>query len=415
MFINIKIEAKDKIRTTMKRIIRKHNSLADEMSVNTELASAAQVKEFFEEVFFKNPVDCMDITKMDIAFLVPYPIKGSGGHRNIYRAIQYLHKKGYHLTVYYCGTYERADIVKNHVTEWFYDMTDIPFVCYAGKLAYHDVMIATWWLTVYYLKQNLEKIKYPMYFVQDYESSFYPTSSKYVLAENTYRMGFSCICSGKWMGNYLTRHYGADAESFQFPVNRDIYWCKDEKAVSKEKKRLVFFAKPEMPRRCYEIGILALREFNQLCPNVEIVLYGSPELRENEIPFHVICKKLVPTLEDLAELYRSADLGLVFSTTNPSLVPYEMMACGCPIVDIDMDMALDKYGGDENNVFLLSPEPKEMGRKLADIIKDEDLLALHRKNGIKWVKNEFPSEDEMGERVMEMIINKVKYGKVLLR
>ena len=46
---------------------------------------------------------------------------------------------------------------------------------------------------------------------------------------------------------------------------------------------------------------------------------------------------LLPTIKDLADLYRESTIGMVFSTTNPSLVPYEMMACGLPVIDLKTD------------------------------------------------------------------------------
>ncbi len=40
---------------------------------------------------------------------------------------------------------------------------------------------------------------------------------------------------------------------------------------------------------------------------------------------------IVP-LKDLRELYQQCDAALVLSFTNLSLVPLELMACGCPVV-----------------------------------------------------------------------------------
>ncbi|MGV2131134.1 hypothetical protein ACQZ4P_01060 [Agrobacterium vitis] len=38
--------------------------------------------------------------------------------------------------------------------------------------------------------------------------------------------------------------------------------------------------------------------------------------------------------QQLAELYREATVGVVFSATNHSLVNKEMMACGLPVMDL---------------------------------------------------------------------------------
>lgn len=78
-----------------------------------------------------------------------------------------------------------------------------------------------------------------------------------------------------------------------------------------------------------------LSEFHRLMPDVEIIFYGARNIDERQLDFPITLKGLMPTIHDLAQAYSDADLGVVFSTTNPSLVPYEMMACGTPVVDLD--------------------------------------------------------------------------------
>lgn len=351
----------------------------------------------------------MDIYRMDIAFVVPEPIKGSGGHRNIYRAVSYLRKRGHKLAVYYINSPVHADIVKWQVNEWFYDMSDIPFICYDGAMGVHDVCVATWWETAYAMLDNKDKFKVMFHFVQDNEAAFYPMSSDAILAENTYKQDIRYICSGPWMKAFLENKYGARADCFQFPVNREIY--NTERPRTKEKKNILFFAKPEIPRRCYEIGVAALTEVHRRMPEVELIFFGSDRVKD--VPFPVVDLGILPEISDLAELYRNADLGVVFSTTNPSLVPYEMMSCGCPVADLDMELALSKYGNDENNVFLLDIRPKRMGEQICEILHNEELRKEKQDHGFAWVKKEFPSEDEMGNKVEKMIQNEVMNGGMI--
>lgn len=352
----------------------------------------------------------INLNQLDIAFIVPQPIKGSGGHRNIFRAIKYLHQFGHKLAVYYCQTNEDPSVIKKQVSEWFYDMEDIPFYCYNGKIGYHDVGVATWWKTAYYLDENRDKVKYAFYFVQDQESLFSSMGSNYILAENSYKLGFTHICSGPWCTEFLKKKFKAEANFFQFPVDKAIYNTNFTR--TKKNKNIIFFAKPEMPRRCYEIGVEALKYFHQYCPDVEIILFGSNNVKKEDLPFPATCKGLLPTLYDLAELYRNADLGIVFSTTNPSLVPYEMMSCGCPVCDLELENALSKYGYEKNNIFLLNPLPKEMGKQLSLLIKKTDDLKQHSVSGCNFVSNNFPSELEMAKLVEFFIKEKISKGKI---
>lgn len=367
---------------------------------------AIQEAESYASVMNQKPNREADLCHLDIAFLVPEPIRGSGGHRNIYRAVSQLRAFGHHLTVYYMQTQRPTAEVKQQVSEWFYDMGDIPFLCYEGELGFHDVAVATWWETVYLIEENREKVRYPFYFTQDFEAYFYPMSTDYILAENTYRMGYPCICSGPWMSTLIREKYHGNAAHFQFPVDRSIYHT--ETPRTKKNPNVVFFAKPDMPRRCYTLGIQALKEFHTLRPEVEIILFGSERVEEKDLPFPATVKKLLPTLNDLADLYRNADLGMVFSTTNPSLVPYEMLSCGCPVVDLDLEFAEAKYGNSRDHVFLLSPIPKQMGKQMAELFATPYKLKDCAARGKAWVADEFPSEEEMARRVEELILRNIK-------
>lgn len=368
------------------------------------------VKSACFEIHKKNFGVKPDLRHLDIAFVVPNPIKGGGGHRNIFRAVRYLQDFGHDVTVYIFHPSSDANHIKKEVSEWFYSMDNVTFVCYNGELGYHDVGFATSWETVYVYRNQEEHFRNIFYFVQDFEPYFSALSSAYYLAENTYKFGYSHICSGPWIDRVLRERYGAESRYFQFPLDTKIYNTSYRRI--KQNPNIVFFAKPEMPRRCFELGIEALRIFKCNNPNVEIILFGSTVLSPDMVPFEATILNYVPTLQGLAELYANADLGVVFSPTNPSLVPYEMMSCGCPVADLNVDLAITKYGNDENNVFLLDPLPEKISTSLEEILRNDKLLRKHRENGIKWVNREFPSEYEMAKIVEECIIKKVSTGSI---
>lgn len=349
-----------------------------------------------------------NLNHLNIAFIIPEPIKGGGGHRNIFRAVRYLHEFGHKITVYLFRTSASAEESKNNVSEWFYPMRDIAFVSYEGELGYHDAGIATWWETAYVLKEQEHHFRSLFYFVQDFEPYFYPVSSSYYLAENTYKLGLSHICSGPWVNTMLKEKYSVESEYFQFPLDRAIYHAGYQR--DKKNKNIIFFAKPEMPRRCFEIGMEGLTIFKRRHPEIEIILFGSNELTGEMVPFEATILNYIPTLWDMAQLYVNADLGIVFSTTNPSLVPYEMMSCGCPVVDLDLEFALAKYGNDTDHVFLLDPLPDKFAAGLEEIFANEALLWKKSMSGYNWVRKEFPTEEEMARLVETYIRNKFKYG-----
>ena len=349
-----------------------------------------------------------DLSNLKIAFIIPEPIKGGGGHRNIFRAVKKMMESGHDVDVYCVNSSFTIDEIKENVREWFYDLSEVNFVSYHDEMemGVYDVGIATWWETVYIIKKYNENFRSIICFTQDYEPFFYPLSSSYILAENTYKLGYKYLCSGPWCEKILKEKFNADAVSFQFPIDRKIY--NDTYTKKSSNRNIVFFAKPEMPRRCYEIGIKALEIFHEKKPDIEIILFGSKVLNSGQVPFKATIRNIVPTLEGLAQMYTDADLGIVFSVTNPSLVPYEMMSCGCPVVDLNVEFAISKYGDDENNVFLLDPMPEIFADELCNIIDDAELLEKKSKHAMEWVKREFPSETEMGEFIEQTIISVVK-------
>ena len=149
-------------------------------------------------------------------------------------------------------------------------------------------------------------------------------------------------------------------------------------------------------------------------PDLEIIMFGSNHLNEKMVPFQATIVRMLPTLQDLAALYRNADLGIVFSTTNPSLVPYEMLSCECPVADLDMECALSKYGNSEENVFLCNPAPKIFAKQVCAILDNPTELRKRAQSGRKWVAEDFPSEKEAVLLVEKMIKNKITHGTVKL-
>lgn len=341
--------------------------------------------------------------RLRIDWIVPQLLIGGGGHRNIIRAAHYLQTFGHDVSLQFLSADGEVDELAYLVGRHFY-----PFEGevrrYDGRFRRSDVILATHWTTVAPALEGRAHTGEVMYFVQDFEPLFYPMGSDHVLAENTYRQGLYCICSGPWCENLLKADYGLEADHFRFPVNREVYRPRPR---TEKDLNLVFFAKPEMPRRCFEIGAMALAFLHRMRPDVKITLFGSRELRHQTLDFPAAVLEIVPTIQDLADLYANADLGLVFSTTNPSLVPYEMMASGCPVLDLDLPGAETNYDNRRDIAFLADPSPLAMAEQIAALLDRPAELADRRAKGVAFVAG-FPTELEMAKRVEELIVGRVK-------
>jgi len=343
--------------------------------------------------------------RIKIGWIVPGLIIGGGGHRNILRAAYFLEQAGHDVRLYFSDTNLTAAELRRLVREHFYPFSG-SVQRFEGFAAGEDVLMATHWSTVSLAQSVSSTVGEIMYFVQDFEPAFYPMGSEYILAENTYRKGLYAITSGPWCEYLLKRDYGMEADSFRFPVDPDIY-RPDASGGKARGKRIIYFAKPEMPRRCFLIGTMALREFHKLRPDYEILFFGSGSAKEHRQDYPVSYLDVVPTLHDLAELYATSALGLVFSTTNPSLVPYEMMACGLPVVDLNRPGNEVNYDGRRDIAFLADPEPAIMARQMAELLEDQPELEQRARNGLDYAMT-FPTEQQMAERVEQLILSRLE-------
>jgi glycosyltransferase involved in cell wall biosynthesis/SAM-dependent methyltransferase len=336
-------------------------------------------------------------TTRRISWIIPGLIVGGGGHRNTLRAAYQLEQLGAEIELYF--TEWDADEQELHrlIHTHFYPLR-ARVSCYAGSIPPCDVLFATHWSTVKPALDNRASAGEVMYFVQDFEPLFYPMGSEYLLAESTYRKGLYHITTGAWCEGILRTRFGAEADHFQFPIDTSIYF---PRARSDVRRRILFFAKPEMPRRCYTLGAEALAELYRLRPDLEIVFFGSTSVDTSALDFPVTVAGILD-LDQLAELYSNADLGLVFSPTNPSLVPYEMMACGLPVVDLDSEFAALNYGGDGDVALLADADPRTMAVQIADLLADTQELRARSLRGNELVSS-FPTEEEMGVILNDLI------------
>lgn len=341
---------------------------------------------------------------LKIGWIVPGLIIGGGGHRNILRAAFHLESFGHDVRLYFSDTNMPEAELRKAVRQHFYPFEG-PIRRFSGRVADEDVLMATHWSTVALAESVRSNVGEVMYFVQDFEPAFYPMGSEYILAENTYRKNLYGITSGPWCAHILKREYGMDADSFQFPVDKEIYNTVFGNVKSRN-KRILFFAKPEMDRRCFLIGTMALREFHCIRPEYEIMFFGSGNAKQHRQSYPVTYLDVVPTLRDLALLYSTSAAGLVFSTTNPSLVPYEMMACGLPVIDLNRPGNEVNYDGRRDIALLADADPVRLANDMAALLDNPENLALRSANGIEFATT-FPSEEEMARRVETLIVERL--------
>jgi len=360
---------------------------------------ATSVRKTYESIIseYRHRIGISDHT-LKISFVIPSPEKGSGGHNKIFTASRYLSEWGHSVTIHCLndGGFSRQEQLKEFIHSHFIDPKS-EIILGTNTISSCDILCATSWKTAYPVYANRYKAAELFYFVQDIESLFFPMGNDYLRADNTYRMGMHHITYGPWCAKFLKERYQAKADYIPFSFDKKMYYARTSE--KNNPKKVIFFGRPEMPRRCFWIGLEALWLFSQKNPDVKIIIFGSEQIGHHNIPFPYENRGVL-TKEELAQLYSRADVGISFSTTNPSLVPFEMMACGCPVVDLDYNDNYINYGSKEN-AKLVGISPEEIARGIEELIKDDDMRHRIAMNGYQFASN-FP-DDQEAFMVMEKV------------
>jgi glycosyltransferase involved in cell wall biosynthesis len=203
------------------------------------------------------------------------------------------------------------------------------------------------------------------YFVQDYETYFYPAGSHALLTEYTYSLGLDCLCAGQWL-NGLMRAHGVWTMAWELAADSAVYFPPLNEQHRNE-NRIAYYSRITSTRRAVELGLLALDELARWGYEFTVDFFGTArKLGELSYPHqnHGILSAMA-----LGNLYRRAKIGMVFSSTNYSLVPREMMACGLPVVELDVDSVRGAFP--DGVLARAAPHPTAIAERLAELLDDD--------------------------------------------
>jgi glycosyltransferase involved in cell wall biosynthesis len=264
-----------------------------------------------------------------INWLITNVAAGGGGLFNIIRTVYLLEQWGHTNRIYMTGKVVPSKAKATEIVRKNYFAIKAEVEILTPDIPDSDALIATSWPTAY-TANTIGNTVQKFYFVQDLEHLFYAPGSLYEFARQTYQFGFQGITAGPWIADVLQREFGMESSSFGFSYDREAYATTGDRRLPSGKRRVLFYARPETERRGFELGVLALSLVAKRLPDIEFVLVGFAPQSIN-LPFPAIFPGVL-ALSELGALYRSCDVALVLSHTNLSLLPLELMACGCAIV-----------------------------------------------------------------------------------
>lgn len=321
---------------------------------------------------------------LDIHWILPSFGPGAGGHMTIFRIVELLERFGHRQTLWLQNAVQFKDQAeaKRRIQQWYRPISDrlhVRFLPEDVRELAGDVLIATDCWTAFPAAQTTN-FKERFYFIQDHEPSFHPSGEMQLIAESTYEFGFPTLCAGRWLEG-LMRERGLWARSWDLCADHKVYYPGTPRARGDDPVRIAFYARPYTPRRAVTLGFAAFEELHRRGVRFHVELFGEANLKFDLAFPHTQHGILTPA--ELANLYRESDLGVVFSTTNYSLIPLEMMACNLPVVEIDAPSTRAIFKDGE--VTFTKQAPYQIADSIQALIADPELQARQVRQGRAFV------------------------------
>ncbi len=311
-----------------------------------------------------------------VAWAIPLPLEGGGGIRTIFQNGSALEKNGFTCDYFILpSAHPNLDIekIKRDVKAWF--NVSAKKIQYLPEIPEgYDIVIATSNDTALFAKLSDAPLK--LYFIQDFEPDFYPMSDYRIDALNTYFLDLKPITIGKWLSRKIGSLINEKVLCTCFGVDLDIYFP----AHHEREHAVCALYQPSKERRLAKLVLEALALVHEVDPSIKLYIYGE-KVEETSLPPYIENLSLL-SREKTAELYNSCSLGLSFSSTNPSRIPFEMLACGLPVVEVAQDNGM--YDFPEGAVSFSKPDPVSLATRVLMLMNNPDKLLNMQQEGIAF-------------------------------
>lgn len=319
-----------------------------------------------------------DVNRLRLEWIVPQFDAGGGGHAIIFRLAAELGRRGHRNRFWVLpgDRYANAEEIRQGMRRLYDCDADTEVLDPSNvDLVSGDVCIATAWSTAYYARA-VKAVRKRCYLILDFEAAFFPVGTEALVAENTYRFPLDPIPSSRWLARKLESYYKRALTPFVLPIDHGVYvQGKGERTPDS----VVFYLREKTPRRCAELGLLALEIVAYRRPSLVVHCIGQPAVGR-KLPFYAVQHGLVAP-SHLADLYGKAKVGFVMSPTNHSLVSIEMMACGLPVVELDYEPSQLDFPTE--SVTLAGIDPRAMADAIERLLDDKDRWLAQQAAGLK--------------------------------
>ena len=298
-----------------------------------------------------------------IAWIISPPSKGSGGFRTICSKAAYLDSRGYENYFYImpgCEAYKSAHRVQAEIKDWFGYSPKEVLVAPRVPEDYFAV-IATAWNTARFA--SMQKCAHRFYFIQDFEPWFYPVGEMYLNAEASYRYDLNPITIGRWLSKKVEPYYSHEVPYCDFGVS-DIYTLQEQDPSREYAVCAIYQSNKD--RRLSGMLLDAIKLLLKLDDKVIVYLYGEDV--EPPIWDPRVRSLGILTAEGCASLYSKCTVGVSLSVTNPSRLPFEMLASGLSVIEINHENNFLDFS--EGAIRLAEPSACGIASSILEVLSD---------------------------------------------
>ena len=254
-------------------------------------------------------------------------------------------------------------------------------------VAENDIFIATGWWTAYTIsnvirwQKEVYGVTHPLvYMIQDYEPGFYPWSSRYMMADSTYRseLPVYAVMNSQLLNDFFAEKGYAFEKSWSFdPKLNDslLSFLPEQGTKIKKNKQILVYGRPSTARNAFELLVYGLREWvSQQKDAKEWTVLSAGEAHE-DVPLGdgVVLRSVGKlTLEEYAQVMLDTYAGVsLMVSPHPSYPPLEMATFGIKTVTNRYD-SKDLSDFSKNIVSLASCAPRDIAGALSKICDGYD-------------------------------------------
>jgi len=339
------------------------------------------------------------IAENTIAFLVDSLCLKDWKGKNIIFLMNSVCEMGYSLVIYSLEFVEEG--IHEELLREMGISYDVVCVNYMGDMHEHSIIFTTSTRTTEEAKKNKEKFGEIICFVQEYEAYKFPRNEGYYRCEEMLKNDFIYLCLGEWCEYKVKKKANGRVRHINFLADYESFARRRFKTVSKES--ILVYCNPNENNICYKIILKALRKVKDAISDIDINIFGVDAFNDGEYDYTIRNLKMLEDAEQRAQVFTDTTLGIICSGNACPSYTYEMMMCGCPVLDINTSKALIKYGNRSENVMLAEYNVDAISDLILESLSNYSLLQTQSNEAQKWSKKIIMSNEEVKEYLQSFL------------